>query len=72
MLLREQFRVGRIELQQFLDIFQLRLCTLDVLVDTFQCLGQLGGIAADFYGDAFDAVCHGGHLPFSKNRLNLS
>ena len=62
MLLREQFRVGRIELQQLLYIFQLRLCTLDVLVDTFQCLGQLGGITADFYSDALDSVCHADHL----------
>jgi len=61
-LLREQFRVGRIEFQQFLDIFQLCLRTFDVLVDTFQCFGQLGGIAADFYSDAFDAVCHKFHL----------
>lgn len=58
MLLREQFCVGWIELQQLLDIFQLRLCTFDVLVDTFQCFGQLGGIAADFYGDALDSICH--------------
>ena len=58
MLLREQFRVGRIELQQLLDIFQLRLRAFDILVDTFQCLGQLGGIAADFYGDALDSVCY--------------
>ena len=57
MLLREQFRVGRIEFQQFLDIFQLRLRTFDVLVDTFQCLGQLGGITADFYGNALCFMC---------------
>ena len=41
MLLREQFRVGRIELQQFLDIFQLRLRALDVLVDTSSALDSL-------------------------------
>ena len=58
MLLREQFRVGRIEFQQLLDIFQLCLRAFDVFIDTLQCLGQLGGIAADFYGDALDAVCH--------------
>ena len=58
MLLREQFRVGGIKLQQFLDIFQLRLRAFDVFVDTFQCLGQLGGFAADFYGDALDSISH--------------
>jgi len=58
MLLGQELGVGRVKFQQFLDIFQLRLCTLDILVDTFQCLGQLGGIAADFYGDALDSVCH--------------
>ncbi len=58
MLLREQFRVGRIELQQFLYIFELRLRVLDVFIDTFLCLRQLGGIAADLNGDALDSVCH--------------
>ena len=57
MLLREQFRVGRIEFQQLLDIFQLCLRAFDVFVDTFQCLGQLGGIAADFYGEIGRASC---------------
>ena len=41
MLLREQFRVGRIEFQQLLDIFQLCLRAFDVFVDTFQCLDSL-------------------------------
>ncbi len=72
MLLREQFRVGRVELQQLLDIFQLHLRTFDVLVDTFQCFGQLGGIAADFYSDAFDAVCHKFHLRNRTKRLTKS
>ena len=58
MLLREQFCVGWIELQQLLNILELRLRALDVLVDTFQCLGQLGGIAADLDRDALDSACH--------------
>ena len=56
--MREQLRVGIIEFKQRLDHYQQCLRAFDVFVDTFQCLGQLGGIAADFYGDAFDAVCH--------------
>ncbi len=58
MLLREQFRIGRIELQQLLNILELRLRVLDVFIDTFQCLRQLGRIAADLDGDALDSVCH--------------
>ena len=34
MLLREQFRVGRVELQQLLNILELRLRVLDVFIDT--------------------------------------
>ena len=55
MFLREQFRVGRIELQQLLYILELRLRVLDVFIDTFQSLRQLGGIAADLNGDALDS-----------------
>ena len=58
MLLREQFRVGRIEFQQLLYILELRLGVPDVFIDTFQSLRQLGSIAADLNGDAFDSVCH--------------
>ena len=53
MLLREQFRVGRIEFQQLLYILELRLRVLDVFIDAFQRLRQLGGIAADLNGDAY-------------------
>jgi len=60
--LREQFRIAGIEFQQFLYIFELRLRVLDVFIDIFQRFRQLGRIAADFYGDAFDAVCHKFHL----------
>ena len=62
MLLREQFRVGRIELQQLLYILELRLRVPDVFIDTLQSLRQLGSIAADFNGDALDSVCHAVHL----------
>ena len=62
MLLREQFRVGRIELQQLLYILELRLRVLDVFIDAFQCFGQLGGIAADLNGNTLDSVCHAVHL----------
>ena len=72
MLLREQFRVGRIEFQQLLDIFQLCLRAFDVFVDTFQCLGQFGGITADFYGNALDAVCHKFHLRNRTKHLTKS
>jgi len=58
MLLREQFRIGRIEFQQLLYIFKLRLRVFDVFVDTLQSLRQLGGIATDLNGDALDSVCH--------------
>ena len=58
MLLREQFCIGRIEFQQLLYILELRLRVFDILIDTFQRLRQLGGIAADFNGDAFDSVCY--------------
>ena len=37
-LFREQFRVGRIELQQLLYILELRLRVLDVFIDTLQSL----------------------------------
>ena len=57
-LLREQFSVGRIELQQLLYILELRLRVPDVFIDAFQSLRQLGGIAADLNGDALDSVCH--------------
>ena len=56
--LREQFRIGRIELQQLLYILELRLRVLDVFIDTFQRFRQLGRIAADLNGDALDSVCH--------------
>ena len=58
MLLREQFRVGRIELQQFLYILELRLRVPDVFIDTFQRLRQLCRIAANLDRDALDSVCH--------------
>lgn len=58
MLLREQFRVGRIELQQLLYILELCLRVLDVFIDTFQRLRQLGGIAPNLDRDAFDSVCY--------------
>jgi len=70
-LLREQFRVGRIEFQQLLDIFQLCLRAFDVFVDTFQCLGQLGGIAADFYGDALDSISHTISPPYQNLSKSL-
>ena len=38
MLLREQFRVGRIELQQLLYILELRLRVPDIFIDTLQSL----------------------------------
>ena len=56
--LREQFRIGRIEFQQLLYIFELRLRVLDVFIDTLQRLRQLGGITANLNGDALDSVCH--------------
>ena len=65
MLLREQFRVAGIEFQQLLYILELRLRVLDVFIDAFQCLRQLGCIAADLNGDALDSVCHADHLPFA-------
>ena len=58
MLLREQFCVGWIELQQLLNILELCLRVLDVLIDTFQRFRQLDRIAADLNGDALDSVCH--------------
>ena len=62
-LLREQFRIGRIEFQQLLYILELRLRVLDVFIDTFQRLRQLGCIAADLDRDALDSVCHVVSLP---------
>ena len=56
--LREQFRIGRIELEELLYILELRLRVFDVFVDTLQSLRQLGGIAANLNGDALDSVCH--------------
>ena len=43
-----------------LSMSDLDFLTIGLVNDmfTFQCLGQLGGIAADFYGDAFDSISH--------------
>ena len=62
-LLGEQFGVGRVKLQQFLHILELRLRVLDVFIDTFQRLRQLGCIAADLDRDALDSVCYGWSPP---------
>ena len=45
-----------------LATLSLRLGILDFTVYAFQGGLQLRGIAADFYGDAFDSGCQCGHL----------
>ena len=49
----------------------LCLRAFDVFVDTFQCLGQLGGIAADFYGDALDSISHTISPPYQNLSKSL-
>jgi hypothetical protein len=56
--LSKQFRICRVELQQLLHIFELRLRVFDVLIDTLQCFGKFRGITVDFNGNALDSACH--------------
>ena len=53
LLLGHQFCVRGIELQQLLNVLQLRLRAFDFLVDALQRRGQFRSIAADLNGNAF-------------------
>ena len=56
LLLRQQFGVGGVELQQALDVLQLALCVADFSVDCFKGLVEPRHVAADFDVDALYSV----------------
>ena len=62
MLLRDQLRIPRIQLQKLLHIFQLALRIPDFRINPFQGSLQFCGIAANLDSDPLNSVpCHTAH-----------
>ena len=68
-LLRQQFRIAGVELQQLFYVLQLGLRVSDFGIDALERGLQLSGVTADFNGDALYSVSHGG-ASFSAKMKN--
>ena len=62
LLLSQELRVLRVELEQAVDVLQLFLCVADLFIDASQGLRQSRGVAVYFDCDTLDAVSHVFHL----------